>query len=87
MILLQNPSCIIAQDYDIDPQTGFVPSIVPVSRLPVQWEAWESVLDDLKANRLKLGNKPNLSAEDTAKSEVWRSCVCEVCLSQHRFWD
>jgi indoleamine 2,3-dioxygenase len=78
MILLQNSSVIVAQDYDIDPQTGFLPPTVPISRLPAQWQAWESVLDDLKANRLQLGDKADISASEAAKSEIWRTRVREV---------
>ena len=78
MILTQNPSLIVAQDFDIDAKTGFLPSVAPISRLPTQWDAWERLLDDLQANRLQLGNKPNLSAEETAKSETWRARVREV---------
>jgi indoleamine 2,3-dioxygenase len=79
MILLQNPSHIVAQDFDIDAKTGFVPSIAPISRLPAQWETWECLLDDLKTNRLQLGHKPNLSAEEITKSEEWRARVRQVC--------
>ena len=78
MILLQNPSRIVAQDFDIDTRTGFVPPIVPISRLPNQWEPWERVLDNLQSNRLSLGDKKNLSTEDAARSEAWRARVREV---------
>lgn len=77
MILL-NPPGIVAQDYDIDPQTGFLPPTVPISRLPTQWQAWEGVLDDLKANRLQLGDKADIPASEAAKSEIWRARVREV---------
>ena len=78
MILLQNPTHIVAQDFEIDTRSGFVPSNIPISRLPTQWEAWECALDNLKANRLQLGDKPNLSAEDTSRSEAWRARIREV---------
>jgi indoleamine 2,3-dioxygenase len=79
MILLQYPTHILAQDFEIDARTGFIPPIIPISRLPSQWEAWECALDDLKANRLQLGSKSNLSVQDTSASEAWRFRIREVC--------
>jgi indoleamine 2,3-dioxygenase len=81
MILLQCPTHTLAQDFEIDPRTGFIPPIIPISRLPSQWEAWECALDDLKATRLQLGSKSNLTVEDTSASEAWRARIREVCTS------
>jgi indoleamine 2,3-dioxygenase len=84
ILLLNTESHIVAEDFDIDSKTGFVPSVVPISRLPIQWAAWECVLDELKGNRLQLGDKPNLSAEEIAKSEAWRARVREVRCHSNR---
>jgi indoleamine 2,3-dioxygenase len=35
--------------YDIDPQTGFVPALDPIERLPAAFDAWEQIASELSA--------------------------------------
>lgn len=36
-------------DFDIDPETGFLPSPDPLARLPARWEAWDALGAELPA--------------------------------------
>ena len=69
---------LAAHDFDVDPRTGFMPPQAPLSRLPVEWESWECILEDAVSQHLKLGDTPGLSEPDQAKSELWRSHVRHV---------
>ncbi|KAF8625234.1 hypothetical protein AX17_006900 [Amanita inopinata Kibby_2008] len=66
---------LAAHDFDVDNRTGFMPPQPPASRLPKTWEAWETVLDDAIADRLKLGDTPGLSISESHKSAMWRHRV------------
>lgn len=64
--------------FDVDPQTGFMPSAVPLSRLPCQWEIWEATLEEAVASKLQVGDKPEVTAREKAVSEAWRARVRDV---------
>lgn len=70
---------LAAHDFDVDPRTGFMPPQPPLSRLPAQWESWESTLDDAIDQRIKLGT-PALPECEREKSESWRIRVRNVRL-------
>jgi hypothetical protein len=65
-------------DFDVDTRTGFMPSTEPLTRLPLEWEAWEVLLDAAIQSKLQLGDKPGLSGEEKAHSREWRIRVREV---------
>ncbi|EED83267.1 predicted protein [Postia placenta Mad-698-R] len=61
-------STLAAHDFDVDTRTGFMPPQPPLTRLPEQWELWETALDDALTSRLRLAEKDDLTEEDVAKS-------------------
>jgi len=69
---------LAAHDFDVDARTGFMPPQPPLSRLPIEWEPWESTLESAVNQRLQLGDIPQLSLEETAKSAAWRNHVQNV---------
>lgn len=71
---------LAAHDFDVDTRTGFMPPQPPLERLPADWDDWEAVLAEAVASRLQLGDKLDLSVEDQAKSEKWRTRVRKVSL-------
>ncbi|TDL20765.1 IDO-domain-containing protein [Rickenella mellea] len=68
-------STLAAHDFDVDQRTGFMPPEPPLEQLPIEWEPWESVLQDALARKLKLGEKLDSSKADRLESETWRSTV------------
>ncbi len=71
------------KDFHVDPRTGFVPPLMPLQRLPTEWDAWESALDAAKANRFKpaeglplLNEQERIADEEGARS--WRKSVAKV---------
>ncbi|KAL0568474.1 hypothetical protein V5O48_013506 [Marasmius crinis-equi] len=67
--------------FDVDSRTGFLPSEVPVQRLPGNWSIWEVLLDEAIAKRLALGGKPGgTTVEQAVESERWRASVRETPL-------
>lgn len=68
----------IAKVFDIDQQTGFMPSDPPLDRLPYCWEAWEIVLDVAIESKLQVGDKLGLTDEERAVSKRWRDRVRAV---------
>ncbi|OBZ66264.1 Indoleamine 2,3-dioxygenase 1, partial [Grifola frondosa] len=68
-------STLAAHDFDVDTRTGFMPPQPPLARLPAEWESWEATLDDGLASKLQLSDRADVSAEDRAKTERWRSHV------------
>ncbi|KAI0783998.1 tryptophan 2,3-dioxygenase [Irpex lacteus] len=66
---------LAAHDFDVDNRTGFMPPQPPLTRLPESWSPWEEALDDAVANKLQLGDKPDLSDADRSRSEEWRARV------------
>lgn len=72
-------STLAAHDFDIDTRTGFLPPEPPLARLPIDWEPWESALDDALQRKLKLGDRADLSDDDIHSSASWRARVSSVC--------
>lgn len=70
---------LAAHDFDVDNRTGFMPPEPPLTRLPIEWETWEAILDSALKKRLKLYNGPSTSNNDRAESAAWREVVCKVC--------
>ncbi|PFH50037.1 hypothetical protein AMATHDRAFT_146177 [Amanita thiersii Skay4041] len=66
---------LAAHDFDVDTRTGFMAPRPPLARLPSQWEAWESTLDDAVASKLQLWDKPGLTEAEKWCSEQWRCHV------------
>ena len=65
--------------FDIDPKTGFMPSSIPVGRLPATWEPWESLLDRAIREKMRPGDITGLPERDAARSARWRERVRQVC--------
>ncbi|KAG6876916.1 hypothetical protein C0993_012085 [Termitomyces sp. T159_Od127] len=61
--------------YDVHTESGFMPPEVPIGRLPLQWEPWETLLDAANAARLQLGDKSGITEKEKTASESWRECV------------
>ena len=68
-------STLAAHDFDVDTRTGFMPPQPPVKRLPLEWDAWETVLGDAMNSKLQLGEKFDISEDEMKQSEAWRGCV------------
>lgn len=71
-------STLAAHDFDVDTRTGFLPPQPPLSRLPVAWEPWETILDNAQERKLQLGDKLNLADDDISSSASWRAHVSQV---------
>ncbi|EGO24243.1 hypothetical protein SERLADRAFT_467213 [Serpula lacrymans var. lacrymans S7.9] len=71
-------STLAAHDFDVDTRTGFMPPDPPPSRLPLEWEPWEAVLEDALKTKLQLGGKPGITPEEAALSSSWRARVRET---------
>lgn len=71
-------STLAAHDFDIDTRTGFMPPDPPLSRLPEQWELWETTLEAAMQAKLQLAIKPGLTTEEIETSESWRHRVKQV---------
>ncbi|OAX42708.1 Indoleamine 2,3-dioxygenase [Rhizopogon vinicolor AM-OR11-026] len=68
-------STLAAHDFDVDTRTGFMPPDPPLSRLPEQWELWETTLDAAMQAKLQLAVKPGLTTKDEQTSGSWRDHV------------
>lgn len=68
-------STLAAHDFDVDTRTGFMPPDPPLSRLPAQWELWETALDAAMQAKLQLSIKRCLTVEEKNSSESWREHV------------
>ncbi|KAG8801768.1 hypothetical protein FRC17_006560 [Serendipita sp. 399] len=68
-------STLAAHDFDVDVRSGFMPPEPPISRLPSEWQEWETVLQDAIDARLKLGDNPVVAPEETDRSALWRDRV------------
>ncbi|KAG2110254.1 Indoleamine 2,3-dioxygenase [Suillus discolor] len=68
-------STLAAHDFDVDTRTGFMPPDPPLSRLPAQWELWETTLDAAMQAKLQLSVKRGLTVEEKNSSESWREHV------------
>lgn len=66
---------LAAHDFDVDTRTGFMPPDPPISRLPIEWEPWETILDQAMTIKLQLAVKPGLTEEEIAHSASWRAIV------------
>ncbi|KAG1887085.1 Indoleamine 2,3-dioxygenase [Suillus subluteus] len=71
-------STLAAHDFDVDTRTGFMPPDPPLSRLPAQWELWETALDAAMQEKLQLAVKLGLTAEEKNSSESWREHVRQL---------
>ncbi|KAJ7111934.1 Indoleamine 2,3-dioxygenase [Mycena epipterygia] len=71
-------STLAAHDFDVDNRTGFMPPQAPPSRLALDWEAWELVLDAAIAESIQLGDKPGITQAEMARSESWRKRVRQL---------
>ncbi|KAI0790027.1 tryptophan 2,3-dioxygenase [Abortiporus biennis] len=69
---------LAAHDFDVDNRTGFMPPQPPLTRLPEQWEPWESVLDEAIAQRLQLADKPGLTNIERENASRWQEHVREL---------
>ncbi|KAH0833375.1 Indoleamine 2,3-dioxygenase [Lanmaoa asiatica] len=63
---------LAAHDFDVDTRSGFMPPYPPVGRLPVEWESWETILDQAVSTKLQLAVKPGLTEGEIAHSASWR---------------
>ena len=80
MAILDFNDSLLLRDFDVDPHTGFLPSKIPLQRLPVEWEHWEATLDDaIIVSRIQLGAKPDITAAESVQSELWRAKARQVC--------
>ena len=75
---LTDTTTLAAHDFDVDNRTGFMPPEPPLTRLPSEWETWETILDSALTKRLKLYNGPTTSDDDRAVSAAWREDVRKV---------
>ncbi|KAH0832855.1 Indoleamine 2,3-dioxygenase [Lanmaoa asiatica] len=66
---------LAAHDFDVDTRTGFMPPDPPVSRLPTEWESWETILDQAVSTKLQLAVKSGLTEGEIAHSASWRESV------------
>ncbi|KAB5549431.1 Indoleamine 2,3-dioxygenase [Coniochaeta sp. 2T2.1] len=70
----------ISTRYHLDRQYGFVPQPVPLQRLPVAWERWETTLDEAAAGKLThaehiLQLDGVQKVAELEKSRLWRDAV------------
>ena len=66
---------LAAHDFDVDTRTGFMPTDPPISRLPIEWEPWETALDQAMSMKLQLAVKTDLTQHEMAHSALWRESV------------
>jgi indoleamine 2,3-dioxygenase len=76
--VVPDTSTLAAHDFDVDIRTGFMPPQPPLSRLPPQYEPWEQVLESATAQRLKLGERDDLTEKDRMDSATWQQTVQDV---------
>jgi indoleamine 2,3-dioxygenase len=69
---------LAAHDFDVDMRTGFMPPQPPLSRLPIQWESWELILEEAIHRKMQPGGKLGLLEPDATSSEAWRDRVRQV---------
>ncbi|KAL0955030.1 hypothetical protein HGRIS_003950 [Hohenbuehelia grisea] len=73
---IPDTTTLAAHDFDVDTRTGFMPPQEPLGRLPVEWELWETCLDQAIAQKLQLGDKiGGVESEDALRSDAWRASV------------
>lgn len=75
---MPNAYVLAMEDFDVDEETGFLPSQPPLSRLPPHYDAWEQALDNASALRMKLGERDDLTSNDRVDSAEWRRNIREV---------
>jgi indoleamine 2,3-dioxygenase len=78
-----NGSTVTPKDFCVDRRTGFVPSQMPLQRLPAQWEIWEATLDAAKAQKLKAAEQVLLldgqqKVVEEERARAWRKIVEKV---------
>lgn len=69
---------LAAHDFDVDTRTGFMPPQPPLTRLPDPWQPWEELLADALSNRMKLGDRPDVTNADELRAARWRARVRDV---------
>lgn len=76
-------STAVPQDFQVDRRMGFLPSQIPLRRLPGAWEAWEATLDAATSQRFKAAEQligldgPQKFIEE-GKALAWRKLVDKV---------
>jgi len=80
---LVDTSTLAAHDFDVDTRTGFMPPDPPLSRLPEQWELWETTLEAAMQAKLQLATKQGLTTEEKEISALWRDRVKQVSLMDY----
>lgn len=82
--VVPDTSTVAAHDFDVDVNTGFMPTRAPLTRLPEdvgKLMVWERVLDEGLALGMKLGDQlDRFGPEETEKNERWRAAVRAVCI-------
>jgi len=63
-------STLAAHDFDVDTRTGFMPPDPPLSRLPEQWDLWETTLEAAMQTKLQLAVKPGLTPSAAGPTHV-----------------
>ncbi|PTB51307.1 hypothetical protein M431DRAFT_498549 [Trichoderma harzianum CBS 226.95] len=73
------------QGFQVDQRMGFLPPQMPLSRLPIAWEAWEATLDAATSQRFKAAEQlvaldsPQKLVEEE-KALAWRKLVDKMPL-------
>lgn len=80
--IVPDTSTVAAHDFDVDVNTGFMPTYAPLTRFPAEvgdLMVWERVLDEGLALGMKLGDQlGRFAPEETEKNERWRASVRAV---------
>ncbi|KAG9092164.1 hypothetical protein FRC06_000220 [Ceratobasidium sp. 370] len=87
--IVPDTSTVAAHDFDVDVNTGFMPTHAPLTRIPLEvsteLQAWERALDEGLALRMKLGDQLHLHGpEETEKNERWRASIRAQLRRPHR---
>jgi indoleamine 2,3-dioxygenase len=81
--VLPDTSTVAAHDFDVDVNTGFMPTETPLLRIPRQvsadMQAWEDLLSEGLALNMKLGDQlAQYGPEETIKNQSWRLKIRSV---------
>jgi hypothetical protein len=80
-------STLAAHDFDVDVRSGFMPPEPPIAHLPSEWEQWEAILEEGLQARLRIGESPDITPEETERSRLWRDTVLNVSYHSGTFYD
>lgn len=78
-------------DYGIDPQYGFLPSELPLTRLPDYYSEWEHILENLQALVLSgrlweaIQKLPTLSTDHLHTAPEWRRAYVLLTFMLHAY--